>query len=59
MMSNEKLLIDQELKIINIGLNSFYQDLKDLGVEVVLVDWHPPADGDSKMIDILDKLELL
>lgn len=59
MMSNEKLLIDQELKIINIGLDLFYQDLKDLGVEVVHVDWRPPADGDSKMIDILDKLELL
>ena len=58
-MSDEKFLIDQELKIINIGLDSFYQDLKDLGVEVVHVDWRPPADGDPKLMDILDKLDLL
>ena len=58
-MSDKKLLIDQELKIINIGLDSFYQDLKDLGVEVVHVDWRPPADGDAKLMDILDKLDLL
>ena len=58
-MSDEKLLIDQELKIINIGLDSFYQDLKDLGVEVVHVDWRPPAGGDANLMDILDKLDLL
>ena len=58
-MSDATLLIDHELKIINIGLDSFYQDLKDLGVEVVHVDWRPPAGGDAKLMDILDKLDLL
>jgi FdrA protein len=56
-MANEKLLTDQKLKVINIGLDSFFEDLKDLGVEVIHVDWRPPADGDSKLLDILDKLD--
>ena len=56
-MADEKLLTDQKLKVINIGLDSFFEDLKDLGVEVIHVDWRPPADGDSKLLDILDKLD--
>ncbi len=55
-MTEEKPLIAQELKVINIGLDSFYETLKELGVGVVHVDWRPPAGGDSKLIDILDKL---
>ncbi len=58
-MSDNKMLIDQELRVINIGLDSFFESLKDLGVEVIHVDWRPPADGDSKLIDILEKLESL
>ncbi len=58
-MADEKSIITQKLKVINIGLDLFYQDLKDLGVDVVHVDWRPPAAGDSRLIDILDKLESL
>lgn len=58
-MANEKSILDQKLKVVNIGLDSFYQDLMDQGTEVIHVDWRPPADGDTKMLDILDKLELL
>jgi len=59
MMSEKKELIGQELKVINIGLETFFETLKNQGVEVIHVDWHPPAEGDSRMIEILDKLELL
>ena len=58
-MSEKKELIGQELKVINIGLETFFETLKNQGVEVIHVDWHPPAEGDSRMIEILDKLELL
>ncbi len=58
-MAEEKSIINQEVKVINIGIDSFYRDLKDLGVDVVHVDWRPPAGGDVKLMDILDKLELL
>lgn len=59
MMDDEKPITEQKLRIVNIGLDSFYQDLNDLGVDVVHVDWRPPADGDSKLLDILDKLDSL
>lgn len=55
-MSEKSKLIDQELKVINIGLETFFENLKNQGVDVVHVDWRPPADGDSKLIDILEKL---
>ena len=58
-MVDKKSIITQKVKVINVGLDSFYQDLKDLGVDVVHVDWRPPADGDSNLLDILDKLESL
>jgi hypothetical protein len=42
--------------VINIGLNDFAEALIDQGVEVVQVDWVPPAGGDQQLMDILDKL---
>ena len=49
-------LVGAELKVINIGAKTFYDSLKDQGVEVVHVDWRPPAGGDLGLIEILDKL---
>ena len=58
-MAKEKSILDQKLKVVNIGLDSFYKDLMDQGTDVIHVDWRPPADGDPKLMDILDKLDLL
>ncbi len=41
---------------INIGLSQFAQSLEEQGVEVVQVDWAPPAGGDREMMDLLDNL---
>jgi hypothetical protein len=41
---------------INLGLPGFAQSLEDQVVEVVQVDWSPPAGGDQEMIDFLDNL---
>ena len=49
-------LIARPMKIVNIGIDSFLESLKNQGVEVVHVDWRPPADGDARLMDILDKL---
>ena len=38
------------------GLESFAQDLTGQGVEVIDVDWRPPAGGDPKLADLLSKL---
>ena len=49
-------LLEEPLKIINIGLQSFARELDRQGVEVVHVDWAPPAGGDPKLADLLAKL---
>ena len=50
-------LFKQELKIINMGLESFNENLKKQNVKTVQVDWKPPARGNEKMISLLDKLK--
>ena len=52
-------LVTKPIKIVNIGIDSFLESLKNQGVEVVHVDWRPPAGGDAKLLDILDKLDSL
>jgi FdrA protein len=41
---------------INIGVYDFADSLKIQGVEVVHVNWTPPAGGDPDLIELLDKL---
>jgi FdrA protein len=49
-------LLNTPLVVINIGLEGFGESLEDQEVEVVKLDWSPPAGGDQEMIDILDGL---
>ncbi len=42
--------------VINLGLKQFADNLEQQEVEVVQVDWVPPAGGDQEMIDLLQKL---
>ncbi len=49
-------LLHQPLIIINLGLESFAENMKGQGAEVVQVDWKPPAGGDNEMMDLLDTL---
>ena len=42
--------------VINLGVLGFAESLQDQGVEVVHVDWSPPAGGDAEMAELLDKL---
>jgi FdrA protein len=56
-MADEVLkLLDSPLKVINLGVDSFAKNLEDQKVEVVRVDWRPPAGGDQEMINLLDQL---
>jgi hypothetical protein len=41
---------------INLGLKQFASNLELQGVDVVHVDWSPPAGGDREMMDLLDDL---
>ena len=49
-------LLQQTLVIINIGVSKFAESLVDQEVEVVHIDWSPPAGGDEELIDLLDEL---
>ena len=53
---NMKRLINEEPKIINIGLKSFSETLKAFPCEVVQYDWKPVAGGDTELINVLDFL---
>jgi len=59
-MSNDK---DQDvhlpqppLRVINLGLERFSDDLDAQRVEVVQVDWSPPAGGNPRLAALLEKL---
>ncbi len=57
-MSDEinETLLNADLKVVNLGLESFALELTQQGVEVVHVDWTPPAGGDPALAELLSKL---
>jgi FdrA protein len=51
----EKILSGQII-VVNIGLRGFAESFEDQEIEVVQIDWTPPAGGDQEMIDLLESL---
>jgi hypothetical protein len=51
----QEMLQDRPV-VINIGVRDFAESLEDQQVEVVHVEWSPPAGGDREMAELLDKL---
>ena len=49
-------LLSGPLIVINVGVRDFGMALEQQGVQVVYVEWSPPAGGDQEMIDLLDQL---
>ena len=49
-------LLDKGPVAVNIGVEDFANSLKTQGVEVIQVDWTPPAGGDREMMELLDQL---
>ncbi len=50
-------LFNSPLNVVNLGLESFAHNLRQCDVPVVQVDWTPPAGGNIKMIQALERLE--
>lgn len=46
-----------ELRVVNLGLESFAETLETLGVPVLHVQWTPPAGGDPERARLLALLE--
>ena len=49
-------LLHTPMIVINLGLRKFAESLEEQGIEVVQVDWIPPAGGDKNMLDLLNQL---
>ena len=49
-------LLEVPMRIINIGLQKFADDLVGQNVEVVQVDWAPPARGNTRLANLLSRL---
>lgn len=56
MQSEINKLLQEPMVVLNLGLSKFAKSLEEQQVEVVQVDWVPPAGGDKEMIDLLDFL---
>lgn len=56
-MSKINELFNKELKVVNMGLESFYKDLKEQKVPVTHVNWRPAAGGNKKLSSLLSRLK--
>lgn len=56
-MSKVNELFKSDLKVINVGLESFYTDLKKQEVPVIHVNWRPSAGGNKKLASLLSRLK--
>ena len=46
----------KKVKVINLGIASFADDLRKQGVETIHADWRPPAGGNKKIQALLTKV---
>lgn len=49
-------LLTEPVRVVNVGLDGFADELKAQGVPVTHVQWAPPANGDPKLAALLAKL---
>lgn len=49
-------LLNSPLRVINIGLAGFAEDLRRCDVPVIEVDWSPPEEVDPRLTSLLSKL---
>jgi hypothetical protein len=49
-------LFASELAVVNLGLESFAENLRACGAPALQVRWKPPAGGDARLIDALDRI---
>jgi len=49
-------LLSEPIVVINVGLSKFAKSLEEQDVDVIQVDWVPPAGGDKETMDLLEEL---
>lgn len=50
-------ILKEPLKAVNVGVKTFYDSLREQGVNAIHIDWHPPAGGDLRAFESLKKLK--
>ena len=50
-------LLKQDIVAVNLGLERFYDDLKEQKVKAVQVNWRPPAANQDKINSLLAGLK--
>ena len=55
-MTRRNKIIGRKLRVLNIGVKEFYHALREQGVDVVHVEWKPPAAGDIDLAKLLEKM---
>jgi FdrA protein len=50
-------ILKKPLKTINVGLESFAENITAQEIPVVHVDWRPPAGGNEKLMGILERMK--
>jgi hypothetical protein len=56
-MQAQDSVLPETIRVINIGLASFAEDLRTAGVRVVDLDWRPPAGGNARLAALLADLD--
>jgi hypothetical protein len=49
-------LLNSKLNVINLGLDIFFQSLRDQSINAIQVDWRPSTKLDKETEDILSKI---
>jgi len=49
--------LNRPLAAINVGLESFAENLAAQGAPVLHVDWRPPAGGNERLMSLLEKMK--
>ena len=49
-------ILDERLRVVNVGLEIFGESLAAQGVEVRHVEWKVPAKGNMKLVNLLKKM---
>jgi FdrA protein len=49
--------LNKPLAAINVGLESFAENLGAQGAPVIHVDWRPPAGGNDRIMALLEKMK--
>lgn len=55
-MRDKAITQEIDMEIINLGLTGFYDAVRSQQIRCVHVDWSPPAGGNLRLIEILDRL---